>query len=85
MELVLFIIYFRYLRLTGIYAFILFFMVSLWAHLGLGPGHTNQLETDYCKKNPWTNLLYVNNFFPGTYDNTDDWANVSYIGFKMNY
>ena len=26
----------RYLRLTGIYAFILFFMVSLWEHLGIG-------------------------------------------------
>ena len=57
----------RYLRLTGIYAFILFFMVSLWEHLGIGPGHSNRLEVENCRKVAWQNLLYINNFFPGVY------------------
>ena len=57
----------RYLRLTGIYAFILFFMVSLWEHLGIGPGHSNRFEVDNCRKVAWQNMLYINNFFPDVY------------------
>ena len=49
-------------RLTGSYAFIIFFVSTVWRHCDLGPFHYGDLEADQCSKTPWTNLLYVNNF-----------------------
>ena len=59
----------RYLRLTMVYAFCLFFWWFLTVHLsdgigwtnGLGPG--SQLDKS-CSKYWWTNFLYINNFHP---------------------
>jgi len=31
-------------------------------HCDTGPYHTGEIEAEQCSKNPWTNLLYVNNF-----------------------
>ena len=48
--------------MTGSYAFIIFFVSTVWRHCDLGPFHYGELEADQCSKTPWTNLLYVNNF-----------------------
>ena len=59
----------RYLRLTPTYAFVLFFSWLLMMHLGDGPTYPIaawEQSTSYqnCKKYWWTNLLYINNFYP---------------------
>ncbi len=56
----------RYLRLTPVYAFILFFSWTLFGHLTTGPGFIAgaRLQSGNCEKYWWTNLLYINNFYP---------------------
>ena len=56
----------RYLRLTMVYAFVLFFVWTLLKYLGNGPTWGVHLEEwdDACNKYWWTNLLYINNFYP---------------------
>ena len=57
----------RYLRLTMVYAFVLFFLWTLMEYFGNGPrwgAHQEALD-DACNKYWWTNLLYINNFYPG--------------------
>ena len=44
------------------YAFIIFFLATVWAHLGTGPFHYNEYAASNCRLSPWANLLYVNNF-----------------------
>ena len=59
----------RYLRLTMVYAFVLFFWWTLTVHLGNGPmwratfGEDSALQKN-CQKYWWTSLLYINNFYP---------------------
>ena len=59
----------RYLRLTPTYAFVLFFTWLLTMYLADGPvfncsawEESGLYQT--CKKYWWTNLLYINNFYP---------------------
>ena len=40
-------------------------MATVWRHTDTGPLHYGELASDQCSKNPWTNLLYINNFFTG--------------------
>ena len=59
----------RYLRLTMVYAFLLFFWWNLTVHLGNGPEWRAALGEDssaqkQCSKYWWTNLLYINNLYP---------------------
>ena len=59
----------RFLRLTPTYAFVLFFIWFLIIHLADGPLYhfitwegSGLYQT--CSKYWWTNLLYINNFYP---------------------
>ena len=52
--------------MTGTYAFLIFLMATVWRHTDSGPLHMGEYVADQCAKNPWTNLLYINNFFTGT-------------------
>ena len=59
----------RYLRLTPTYAFVLFFSWLLTMHLADGPTYhlaawQNSTLYQNCKSYWWTNLLYINNFYP---------------------
>ena len=56
----------RYLRLTPVYAFVLFFTMTLYVHLADGPGFIGggQIQSTGCQKFWWSNLLYINNFYP---------------------
>ena len=59
----------RFLRLTPTYAFVLFFIWFLIIHLADGPlYHFITWEGNglyqTCSKYWWTNLLYINNFYP---------------------
>lgn len=54
----------RYVRITPVYAVVLWFYASLLVRLGSGPLWDRLVgpETDNCVLNWWTNLAYVNNF-----------------------
>lgn len=53
----------RYLRLTPTYAFVLFFSWNLAPHFSPGPASAIT-SPKACTSYWWTNLLYINNFFP---------------------
>ena len=59
----------RILRLTPTYMFVLFFFWFLTNHLAKGPRVPNAAgpgsgQYESCVKYWWTNLLYINNFYP---------------------
>ena len=57
--------YYVYLiRLTPTYAIVIGFYATLFYHLGSGPKWDTWVgkNSDYCRKNWWTNLLYINNY-----------------------
>ena len=52
----------RYIRLTGVYAVILFFHASLIKLFATGPQSSwVMMHHDVCQDNWWKNLLYINN------------------------
>ena len=59
-------------RLTGTYAYLYFFLATVLRHCDTGPYHTGSIEAEQCSKNPWTNLLYINNFNLNIFDDEDD-------------
>lgn len=60
--------FFFVLRFTPMYAFLLFFHATWLTRLSSGPMWPlfSDLERNICRKNYWTNLLYVNNVFYST-------------------
>ena len=55
----------RYLRLTPVYIFALFFTWALAHHLAVGAGFNySNLIAAGCPKYWWTNFLYINNLYP---------------------
>ena len=64
-QLPLFKYYFhRFWRLTPTYMFVLLFYMKLRGFLGEGPMWFTWQSTTLCDKYWWTNLLYINNFYP---------------------
>lgn len=56
-------------RLTIVYAFILGFIATLWVYLGTGPNWQNvRYQSENCRWNWWTNLLYINNYISVPYE-----------------
>lgn len=57
-------IIYRYIRLTPLYAMIIFFEATWQYKMGEGPlwKRISGGEKTYCRRNWWTNLLYVNNY-----------------------
>ena len=70
----------RILRLTPTYMFVLFFYWFLTVHLGRGPLFLESTGPDSsivknCESYWWTNLLYINNFYPTKFtDQCMGWA-----------
>ncbi|CAG9764783.1 unnamed protein product [Ceutorhynchus assimilis] len=59
-----FIVFLRYIRLTPVYAFVIFYYATLFDYTGNGPlwKVVAGADSDDCKKNWWANLLYINNY-----------------------
>ncbi|XP_044753949.1 nose resistant to fluoxetine protein 6-like [Coccinella septempunctata] len=62
LKTIFWIVIYRYLRLTPTMAFILFLHSTILPHSGSGPMWNEYLGIDRrnCRKNGWTNLLYIN-------------------------
>ncbi|KAG5894540.1 hypothetical protein JTB14_026828 [Gonioctena quinquepunctata] len=58
------IIVLRYIRLTPVYAFVIFYYATIFNHSGSGPLWKVVAGEDSrdCRKNWWTNLLYISNY-----------------------
>lgn len=56
-------VFYRYLRLTPVYAYIMLYNATFLYKSQQGPLWKRQggIERLYCRKNWWTNLLYINN------------------------
>ncbi|KAJ8973299.1 hypothetical protein NQ317_002784 [Molorchus minor] len=54
----------RYIRLTPVMAVVIAFESTWLVHIGRGPLWKNLIAKEYlsCRKNWWTNLLYINNY-----------------------
>ncbi|XP_066262600.1 nose resistant to fluoxetine protein 6-like [Euwallacea similis] len=59
-----FIVFLRYIRLTPVYAFVIFYYATVFNYTGKGPlwKVIAGADSEDCKKNWWTNLLYINNY-----------------------
>lgn len=53
-------------RLTPALLAVVFWYAFVMEHMGSGPQWNSVIASnaDLCKSNAWTNLLYVQNFFP---------------------
>ncbi|XP_076808986.1 nose resistant to fluoxetine protein 6-like [Clavelina lepadiformis] len=56
----------RFIRITPVYAYVMLFSMGILKWLGSGPQWSNfpLIPHDGCQDVWWTNLLYINNFFP---------------------
>ncbi|KAL1514037.1 hypothetical protein ABEB36_003362 [Hypothenemus hampei] len=59
-----YIVFLRYMRLTPLYAFVIFFCATLFEFIGFGPMWKTIVspEVQDCRKNWWANLLYISNY-----------------------
>ena len=50
-------------RLTGTYAFCIFFIATVYRYMEYGPMHfQSYYYSEECRDSPWRQLLYINNF-----------------------
>ena len=64
---------FRYLRLTPLYGFVLFFYWKALRVVGIGPQWLGQRGGyRHCRDHWWTNMLYVNNLVPFKTETTEE-------------
>ena len=57
-------------RLTGTYAYCIFFIATVFRYIDYGPLQFQNLwQSPECRKSPWRQLLYINNFYA---DNSGD-------------
>jgi hypothetical protein len=61
-EIILHLTYFS--RLTPVLMFVILFIVQLEPFVDKGPLWQRHLDIQNCDDNWWTNLLYINNFYP---------------------
>ncbi|KAK1137956.1 hypothetical protein K0M31_002448 [Melipona bicolor] len=56
----------RYIRLTPALLAVVFWYAFVMEHIGTGPQWNSLIipNAELCKSNAWTNLLYIQNFFP---------------------
>ncbi|XP_015174499.1 PREDICTED: uncharacterized protein LOC107065378 isoform X2 [Polistes dominula] len=56
----------RFIRLTPALIVMIFWYAFVMEHIGSGPQWNSIIvdNAELCKKNAWTNLLYIQNFFP---------------------
>ena len=57
----------RLLRLSPAYYLVVVLYFKLLPYIGSGPFWLFKDEVDKCKKYWWTNILYINNFYPASY------------------
>ena len=51
-------------RLTGTYAYLIFFFATVYRYMDFGPRHYQSFFTSLeCRKSPWRQLLYINNWY----------------------
>ena len=55
-----------YYRLTPTYMAVILISVQLKRFFGEGPLWYSQYEDKLCEEHWWTNLLYINNFYPNS-------------------
>lgn len=62
-SLITYVIY-RYIRLTPVYAVVIFFSAEIWYHLGSGPIWKSSVQdlSRSCENNWFYNLLYISNY-----------------------
>ncbi|CAG9820973.1 unnamed protein product [Phaedon cochleariae] len=58
------IIFMRYVRLTPLYAMVIFYYATMFRYTGAGPMWKKIIvpEVEDCRANWWTNLLYISNY-----------------------
>lgn len=70
----------RYIRLTPMYAFVVLLHATWLIKLQDGPMWKRGVETErtFCRRNWWTNLLYVNNFVNADQPVTVQWLTIQH-------
>ncbi len=59
-----YLLFFLVSRLTPVYMFTILVWMYLTPYFGDGPFWQNFVPRNHCPKYWWTNLLYINNFYP---------------------
>ena len=64
-------------RLTGTYAYLIFFFATVYRYTEFGPRHFQSYSPGAeCRKSPWRQLLYINNWYA---DNSGSVSSLKFI------